>query len=380
MKILYYLPSLCNLGGMERITTLKANYFAEQLGYDVVILTSEQQAKVPYFPLSDKIKTIDLDVVFDTNTSRSRIFKLLKYPFKYYLFKRRFSKVLYQQKPDITISILRRELYFIHSIRDGSAKIGEFHYTRQAYIPGSIQGNNLIKKILRKYWIKLFSSNLKKLSKVILLTNKELLNWAELTNTAVIHNPLSFYPVSTSKCEEKKVIAVGRYVYEKGFDLLVDTWKIVNQRHPDWKLHIYGEGKKESLTNQINSLHLSDSCILENPVKNIEEKYLESSIFVLSSRFEGFGMVIAEAMACGVPPVSFACPCGPKEIINDEEDGLLVEPENIQELANKICYLMENVQIRKQMGKKAHQNIKRLKIDNIVNQWVQLFNDLMSIK
>jgi glycosyltransferase involved in cell wall biosynthesis len=376
MKILYYLPSLYTSGGLERIITLKANYFAEQFGYDVTILTSEQQGKDPYYPLSGKIRHIDLGIVFDTQSGRSWLPKPLKYPLKYFSFKRKFSTFLREYKPDITISTLRRELNFINSIQNSSIKIGEFHVTRHSYHAGSISGNNFLKRIFKKYWGKIFISNLKKLSRLVLLTHEEVFNWPELENIVVIPNPLSIFPGRTSTCEKKQVIAVGRYTYQKGFDLLINAWKTINQRHPDWQLHIYGEGEKESLENQIHTLNLDNSCFLEKPVRNIEEKYIESSIFVLSSRFEGFGMVIAEAMACGVPPVSFACPCGPRDIIKDGEDGLLVEPENIQELADKICYLIDNDHIRKQMGQNARKNIERLKMENIAIQWKKLFNEL----
>ncbi|MGV8139815.1 MAG: glycosyltransferase family 4 protein [Mangrovibacterium sp.] len=376
MRILYYLPSLFNSGGTERITTLKANYLAEQRGYEVIILTSEQQGHPPYFPLSDKIRTADLGVCFDSNNSPSRLLKLLNYPFKYYSFKRKFSKALYQYAPDITITTLRRELYFIHSIRDGSAKVGEFHYTRSAYTSSFVKGSNFLIRLVNKYWEKFFIRHLNKLSKVVLLTNSEKQIWPELNNAFVVPNPLAFFPATASGCEEKKVISVGRYVFDKGFDMLIDVWKIVHQRHKDWKLYIYGSGYKESLNDQISSLRLNDSCFLEEPVKNIEEKYLGSSIFALCSRHEGFGMVIAEAMACGVPPVSFNCPGGPRDIIQDGIDGILVEHEDINQMAQKICYLIENRNIRVQIGKQAKINIQRFKLERVMEQWMELFNSL----
>jgi Glycosyltransferase len=118
------------------------------------------------------------------------------------------------------------------------------------------------------------------------------------------------------------------------------------------------------------------SCILNGPDFNIKERYTESSIFVLSSRFEGFGMVIVEAMTCGVPAVSFTCPCGPRDIIKDKEDGLLVENGNIEELAEKIVYLIENEEIRKTMGKKASKNVKRFRMESLGKQWNNVFDKL----
>ncbi len=376
MKIFYYLPSLYTSGGLERIIMLKANYFADYLGYDITILTSEQRGRPPYYKLSGKVKLIDLGVVIDTKSKRFSLNKLISYPFKYSIFKRRFSAVLYKNRPDIVISTLRRELNFICSVRDGSIKIGEFHVTRYAYHAGSVREKNYILKVIKKYWGSHFVSKLKKLSRLVLLTEEEVLNWPELSNTVVIPNPLSLFPEKVSTCDNKQVIAVGRYSYQKGFDLLIDAWTIVHSRYPDWILKIYGEGEKEPLLQQITDNNLGGSCFLENPVKNIDEKYTESSIFVLSSRFEGFGMVIAEAMACGVPPVSFACPCGPKDIIKDGTDGLLVRPDDIPGLADKICFLIENKEIRKQMGKNARKNIERLKFENVAHRWERLFNEL----
>lgn len=380
MKIAYYLPSLYTAGGLERIITLKANYFADHFGYSVTIITSEQQGRKLYYELSKNVNHIDLGVLFDLTENQSKIRKLLSYPFKYYLFKKKFSSFLYEYKPDITISTLRRELNFINSINDGSIKIGEFHVTRNSYHAMSINSNKIFLRILKKLWARLFLKNIKKLSKFIILTNEEAANWPELKNIKVISNPLTFYPENISNCSSKKIIAAGRYSFQKGFDLLIESWSIVAKRNPDWKLYIYGGENKKEFIQQVKELKLESSCFLEDAVPDIIDKYTESSIFVLSSRYEGFGMVITEAMACGVPAVSFACPCGPKDIIKDEIDGLLVENGNIQELADKICYLIEHENIRKEMGKQARINVERFKIENIAMQWKELFDSLLDSK
>lgn len=134
---------------------------------------------------------------------------------------------------------------------------------------------------------------------------------------------------------------------------------------------------REQLQNQIYELGISPSCILEHSTPDIVDKYCKSSIFVLSSRYEGFGMVIIEAMACGVPPVSFTCPCGPRDIISDGINGLLVENGNIEGLAEKICYLIENENVRREMGRQARMDIERFRIEPIAEQWKTLFESII---
>ena len=298
MKIVYYLPALYAPGGLERIITFKANYFADHLeGYEIYILTSEQIGRPIYYNLSPKVKHIDLNVPFDWPFNQSRINKLLKYPYHYWLFKNRFSKTLKKLHPDFTISTLRRELNFISSIHDGSIKIGEFHVTRHSYGVGSKEYGKSIVGKLRRYWEKSFLNHLQQLSKIIILTHEEKELWPELTNLCVIPNPIIIPSDRQSDCTLKQVIAAGRYAPQKGFDLLIESWSIVTRQHPDWKLHIYGDGVlRTSLQQQIDQAGIGQTCFLEPTTEHIADKYCESSIFVLSSRFEGFGMVMAESV------------------------------------------------------------------------------------
>lgn len=379
MKIVYYLPSLVASGGIERIITFKANYFAEHFeNYDITIITSEQMGENPYFALSPEVKHIDIDVPIDRPYSQSRLKKYLTYPYRYYLFKKRLSKALNILSADIFISTMRRELNFINDLKDGSVKIGEFHVTRSAYGSETIQSGNLIVKALKKHLSNLFFSNVSKLKKVVLLTNEEMSDWPGFTNATVIPNPIANIQNSNvSDCMSKKVIAVGRYVHQKGFDMLISAWQNVSEKHPDWILNIYGEGDlKENYQQQITQLGLSESCFLKEPVKNIFDKYAESSIFLLSSRYEGFGMVIIEAMSCGLPVVSFSCPCGPKDIISDGDNGLLVEPNNILQFSNKINYLIENEKFRANMGNHSLLSAEKYKIENIAKLWRNLFESI----
>lgn len=376
-KIVYCTPSLYIPGGIERVLTVKANYFADVLGYDIYIILTDGIDKKPYYTLSPKIHLINLNINFEELWKYSFIHKIPAYLKKQQIYKRKLKKTLFTIQPDITISLLRREINFINNIKDGSKKIGELHVNKKNY--RNFENNhNPIKYIFSKLWMLNLIFQLKRLDQFIVLSSEDKGNWHELNNVKVISNPLSFEGNKENDLTSSKVIAVGRYVYQKGFDLLLKAWKEVSLKHPEWELHIYGKGDKTDYIQIMNQLKLGNTCYLEDAAPNIVDKYNESSIFVLSSRFEGFGMVIAEAMACGVPAVSFACPCGPRDIIKGGEDGLLVENGNIEELAEKICYLIENEDIRKEMGQKARVNIQRFKVDEIARQWDELFHSLLT--
>ena len=375
-KIAYCIPGLHYPSGMERVLTMKANYLSDICGYEIHIILTEGGDKIPYYKLSPHIQIHQLNINFDATYHQPILQRFISYFFKQLRFRSSLSKCLYKIKPDITISLLRRDINFINKINDGSIKIGEIHFNKSNYrdftnyhLPTYIQ------KIIQQLWMNQLIRKLKKLKTFIVLSEEDKVCWTELKNVQVIYNPLSFYPDTYSSCERKQVIAVGRYVPQKGFDRLILAWDIVAKKHKDWTLRIYGDGMRTELQNMINERNLGETCILEHTTSNIVEKYIKSSIFVLSSRFEGFGMVLTEAMACGVPPISFTCPCGPKDIIKNNEDGILVENGNIQELADKICFLIENEDVRKEMGRQARVNVRRFSIEKIGKQWDNLFSN-----
>ena len=159
---------------------------------------------------------------------------------------------------------------------------------------------------------------------------------------------------------------------------MIEAWESVSKRHPDWTLNVYGEGEDEGrLREIIAGKGLERSFVIHKPTKNIMEKYLESSIYAMSSRFEGFGMVLIEAMACGVPCVSFDCPYGPADVIKDGEDGFIVRYLDSKELADKICFLIENEETRKLMGRKARENIRRYSRETVMRKWTDLFEKVL---
>lgn len=379
IKLAYCIPALYNISGMEKTVTTKANYFAETLGYEVFIIITDGKDREPAFELSKKIKVINLNVNYDNIWKYSFFKKFFTYLIKQQIFKRRLKSLLKTIKPDITISMLRREINFITKINDGSKKIGELHFNKNNYRDFDATGKSFkfLRILFAKLWMKQLISNLKRLDKFVVLSYEDKAKWHELDNVTVIYNPIDIIPDETSDCNSRKVIAVGRIVWQKGFDMLLDSWKIVSARHPDWTLTIYGSGDKSTLQEQAKVNGICGSCFFEEPVLNLDEKFRESSIFAFSSRFEGFGMVITEAMASGIPPVAFACPCGPKDIIEDGKNGLLVELGDIEGLADKICYLIENSDVRKTFGKAARIRSEIFKIETIALQWDTLFKELL---
>lgn len=377
ISIAYCIPSLDHSGGMERVLTTKANYLADKLGYDVSIIITDDKGSTPYFPLSKKIQVIQLDVNID-NLWQYPIWKrLYLYRKKMGLYKRRLEKCLNLLKPDITISLLRREINFLCDIQDGSAKVGEIHFGRYKYREADF---GFLPQFLNHWitnrWMAQLDKNVKRLDRFVVLTHEDATYWKGLSNLTVIPNPITIEYGPVSDCTAKQAIAVGRYTYQKGFDLLISAWKIVHKKHPDWILKIFGGGNREACQQQVSKLGLQEVIICNGPVNNIEEKYRESSIFILSSRFEGLPLVLMEAMAVGLAPIAFTCPCGPRDIINDGEDGILCENGNIVKLAEEICRLIEDEQLRKDIGQKAARKIQKYTIDHIMKQWDNLFQEI----
>lgn len=382
MKIAYCIPSLYYPSGMERVLTLKANYLARHCGHEVHIILTDGADRKPYYPLDPAIRLHNLHLDFDAMYGMPFHRKVLYYLRRQRQFRPRLDRCLNEIRPDITVSLLRRDINLLDKMTDGSVKMGELHFSRHDYrdstnlrLPGWMQ------RIVARFWQGQLLRKLRRLSRFVVLSHEDAEQWApDLGNVVVIHNPLSFPPGRQSDCTPKQVVAAGRYVPQKGFDVLIGAWRKVADRHPDWVLRIYGDGMREQLQAQIDSLGLTGSCILEHSTPDIAEKFCESSVFVLSSRYEGFGMVIIEAMACGVPPVSFACPCGPRDIISDGEDGLLVPPGDTEKLAESICRLIEDESLRRTMGQQARKSVERFRIERIMAQWNDLFEEVVGEK
>ena len=378
MHILYIYPEITIKGGADKVIVEKANYFACH-GYDVTIVTEAQMGRELSFSLDEKVKHIDMGIDFNRQYSQHGLQRLLTYWSMLRKYKKRLKKTLIKERPDIVITIMGRSIDFITDIHDGSIKVGEVHSVKANVRSLNVMErkgglHRIIARMMRWH----VSKKVSKLNAMVLLTQQDADSWTEAKQTFVVPNAVPQFPNRCSTLESKQVLMVARYNDAKGYEYLVEAWQSVHERHPDWTLNVYGSGElHDDVVRWIQERHLSGSMILHDPVDNIMDKYLESSIFVMSSRYEAFPMVLLEAMACGVPCVSFDCPYGPRNIIRSGEDGLLVDYLNSQALADSICRLIEDEPLRKKFGAKARQNIQRFSQDAIMHQWDELFNTLM---
>lgn len=376
-KIVYCTPALYMAGGVERVLTLKANYFAEHFGYDITIILTEGEGKPLFYPLSDKVKVVNFNIGFEELWNCSFIKKIFIYLKKQCLYKKLLKQELMRIRPDITISLLRREINFITSINDGSKKIGELHINRAHYRNFEGKDANALKNLFSKFWMNNLLSKLSRLDRLVVLTEKDREAWSELNIVVSIPNPLSIMSFEKSDMVKKRVIAIGRYCHEKGYDQLLQVWAIVQTKCPEWQLVIFGDGDRTAYKRMIDEFHIdADRCLLNGRTPDVISEYVESSIAVCSSRFEGFGMVIIEAMACGLPVVSFDCPWGPGSIINNGEDGLLVENGNVEKMAEALIMMIQHPEKRKRMAAKAIENVQRFSIEKIAEKWKSLFESL----
>lgn len=374
MKILYSIAGTYNSGGMERVLANKANWLVAH-GHEVIIVTTDQREESPYFPLDARIKCYDLAINYEENNGKSFLNKLIHYPFKQWKHKVCLTALLKELRPDIVISMFCNDASFIPSIKDGSKKILEIHFSRFKRLQYGRKG---LWRLADWWRYKTDARVVSRFDKFVVLTHEDKEYWGNLRNMCVIPNARTFEVNQPATLEAKKVVAVGRLNHQKGFDRLIDAWSIVDNVVSGWKLQIVGDGElREQLQNNIRELGLSNQINIGRAEKDMMSVYKDASILAMSSRYEGLPMVLLEAQAAGLPIVSFDCKCGPKDVIENGVDGFLVEDGDIEQLAQKLVVLMQDANLRKQMGSAAYAHSDRYSEERIMKQWTDLFDEVM---
>ena len=364
MKIVYCIDTLYRSGGTERVITTKLNWLAEQKNIKVWVVTLFETTP-PFFTLHKNVKRIMLDVKIN-NTQQYR---------------NELQRLFTELKPDVAIAVAGMSINALPRLKDGSKKVMEFHYTKN-FLVNFVNGMSHIRfrqlHLCKMRWLQWrLGQKARKFDRFVGLTHHDVALWGKPQNMTYFYNPLSFRSERKSNCKAHRIIAVGSWTPAKGMDQLLKAFSTLAHKYPDWRVDLYGEGQERNLLIDIIERHnMHKQVSLHAPCSNIKERLLESSIYAFPSRSDGFGLVITEAMECGLPTVAMDCECGPREIITPNT-GIVVPDRNIDAFAKALERLMTDDQLRLTMGYAATQRVKHFYPENIMPKWLELFIELI---
>ena len=372
MRILYINDSLAIWGGLERILVEKMNFLADNYNYDVHIVTADQGDHPIPFLLSPKVSYHDLAIQFHQEYKYHGLKRLYIKGKLRRLYIVRLKEYIEEIKPDV-ISCVR--LYLLGSVLKVKGKIPliiESHTSCNSY---KYEVEGTLKRLREKYYL----LQTRKANKIVALTEGDASDWKQYNkNVVVIPNVVHLNDTGRfSDCSSKSAIYIGRFSKQKDIDSLFKIWSLVHRQEPEWQLHIFGGygDQYEKFMYIVKQLE-SYNIVVHEPIAQIFDEYLKSSMLLLTSLYEPFGLVLPEAMSCGLPVVAFDCPYGPANIITDGKDGYLIKNRNINDFVEKICKLMNSTTLRKDLGSKGIISSQRFRADKVMPMWKLLFTEL----
>ena len=378
MRLIYLFKSFAQRAGTERILSDKMNYLVRELGYDITFVTYEQGTHPLAFELDSRIKVIDLDTRFFTlHRIQSPFRRLYAYFAMRRKFRQRLQSITEEVKPDWFISTTYSFPLMDCILSLPTRHIIESHICLQEVV-GFTQGRKTVWDYLKGMRTQRLFRAMRRAQVLVALTQADAEEWQRHTgvSTQVIPNTLHSFPhtITPSDNRPQRIVCAGRLHRQKGYDLLIEAWSRIAPRHPAWRIDIYGQGEEEdALKRDIHEHNLQGQMALHAPTAYIYKEYQSSAFLVLSSRYEGFGLVLIEAMSCGTPCVSFDCPHGPSDIIAQGEEGLLVPQGNVDELARALEWMIEHPEERSSMGEKARKKAQRYLPEHVMPLWTHLF-------
>lgn len=368
MRILFVLRAVVLSGGIERVFIDKANWLASH-GHNVLFLTYEQGNHSFSFTLNEAVCYEDLECRFFTVYQKSvftRPFRKLLMKFK---FKKRLHAMIEEFRPDVMVIPCNLE------------EFQEVAISMNQYVPVIYESHSTFVDIMdekaswiHRSWQRIRHRCVKKCDFVIALTEGDASCWRRYVNrVCVLPNPLSSYILHPVVQDNTRIICAGRLTQTKRFDRVIDAFSMIADKYPEWIVDIFGEGDlHDQLQKQIAERHLTGRVNIKPPTRDIYAEYQNSSFFVLGSDYESFGLVLVEAMACGIPVVSVNCPFGPIEIIDDGKTGLL-SGNTPKDLSEKIEWMITHETERRKMGCQAHQAAARYQQDVVMKQWEKVY-------
>ena len=371
MKILYITDSLVIWGGLQRILVEKMNFLAEQYGYDIYMITSDQGDHVSPYPLSPLVHFHDVCIKFHRQYQYRGFRRLLEKRRLQKMYERRLKSCINEINPDVLVCVRIHLLKSLLKVKGQIPLVVESHSMCKAYL---YDEDNTLRRLMARYE----AHRVRKAQRVVALTQGDAEDWKKINrNVCVIPNIVHLNESGVvSECSAKKAIYVGRFSKQKDIDILIKIWTLVHLRHPDWQLCIYG-GYCDQYDRYMSLLDNNNINIIVNePTPHIFQRYIDSSMLLLTSLYEPFGLVLPEAMSCGLPVVSFDCPYGPAEIITDGVDGFLVCERNVNAYAEKVCELIDNPILRTKLGSAAALSAQRYNVERILPQWRNLFENI----
>lgn len=370
MKIMFVIDQVYLHGGIERVLSIKANYLSNISTNEIHVITTEQKGKKPCYDFNSNIIFHDISINYNRLKSYFHPKNILKLP-KHIS---RIKKIVKLVKPEVIVVCSHStDTYFMPFICKTIPKVKEFHYSK--FIEKNKRENP--SSLFKKFFLKFADYVEAKYNKIIVL-NPDEQKYYKSNNTIVIPNPLTFFPDNTSSLSQTIAITAGRIAPVKGYDILIDIWSEVNKKHPEWKLNIYGEGDElymKKLQDKIVAEKVDSTLKLCGSTNDVSSKMLNSSVYLMTSHNECFPLVLLEAQACGLPIISFDCPHGPSNIV-EEGTGYLIEQCNIKAYSEKLITLLKDDKLRLKLGVNARKNAEKYQVKKIMQLWNNLFKEL----
>lgn len=388
MKVRYLLLHAYGRGGTIRTVFNQANSLVAA-GWDVEIVSAVRRRDTVQFPLDERVPVrtvVDLResaaVVREPGLAgwwrsrrRDRLIdrparEIPRGEFGHRYFDRRLELALGDHLRSLTDGVLvttRPALNFLAAehATNGVVRVAQEHMNHGTHRP------DVQRRIVETY---------ERFDAVAVLTERDRAEYARLLPGArVVRIPNAVHSLdqTPSRHDAKIVVAAGRLFPQKGFDLLIPAWAKLVEAYPDWQLRIYGNGeKKAQLRALIEEHHLYNHVFLMGHTTRLDDELAKSSVYVLSSRFEGLPMVMIEAMSHALPVVSFDCPTGPADVLTHGVDGLLVPEQDPDALADALARLMGDAALRAEMGTAALLTAAAYGPDAVHPRWEALFTEL----